>query len=67
MSNLNHRGPDNLGPKTGMKLGKCRKTKSDTVEDSEIRQCRKGRIKKSHCNWLERLYHEENCCSHNSK
>ncbi len=32
MPNFNHNGPENLGPKTGMKLGKCRKTKSDTIE-----------------------------------
>ncbi len=48
MPNFNHNGPENLGPKTGMRLGKCRKTKSDTIEHSENRPFGKGRRKK--CN-----------------
>ena len=42
MSNLNHKGPDNLGPKTGKQLGNCRKKASDTHLYSENRPCRKG-------------------------
>lgn len=48
MPNFDHKGPENLGPKTGMKLGKCRKTKSDTLEYPENRPFGKGRRKK--CN-----------------
>lgn len=48
MSNFNHKGPENLGPKTGMKLGKCRKTESDSNEIPKNRPFRKGRRKK--CN-----------------
>jgi len=29
MSNLNHNGPDNLGSKTGRKLGTCQKTEEE--------------------------------------
>jgi len=29
MPNFDNKGPEGLGPKTGMKLGKCRKTNSD--------------------------------------
>ena len=46
MPNLNHKGPENLVPKTGMKLGKCRKTKSDDNEYPENRPFGKGRRKK---------------------
>jgi len=48
MPNFDNTGPENLGPKTGMKLGKCRKTKSDDNEYPENRPFRKGRRKK--CN-----------------
>lgn len=47
MSNLNHKGPENLGPKTGMKLGTCRKTKLDTIAMPNNRPFCKGRRKKS--------------------
>ena len=43
MPNLNRKGPQGLGPKTGMKLGKCRKTKSDVDEVPTNRPFRKGR------------------------
>ncbi|WP_408611501.1 DUF5320 family protein [Flavivirga abyssicola] len=46
MPNLDHKGPENLGPKTGMKLGKCRKTKSDNIEYPEHRPFGKRRRKK---------------------
>lgn len=55
MSNFNHRGPENLGPKTGMKLGTCRKTKSDTNEYPENRPFRKGRRKKCDNNKIIKL------------
>tara|TARA_R110002049_G_scaffold326_4_gene1765 strand:- start:5055 stop:5612 length:558 start_codon:yes stop_codon:yes gene_type:complete len=48
MPHFNHKGPESLGPKTGMKLGTCRKTKSDTYSYPENRPFRKGRRKK--CN-----------------
>jgi hypothetical protein len=48
MPNFDHKGPENLGPKTGMKLGKCRKTKSDANTYPENRPFGKGRRKK--CN-----------------
>lgn len=35
MSNLDHRGPDGLGPKTGKKLGRCRKTEVEKKEMQE--------------------------------
>ena len=47
MSNLDHKGPEGLGPKTGMKLGKCRKSKLDTIDNSINRPFRKGRRKKT--------------------
>lgn len=46
MPNFDNKGPEGLGPKTGMKLGKCRKTKSDNSEDQVNRPFRKGRRKK---------------------
>ncbi len=45
MPNLDHKGPEDLGPKTGKKLGTCRKTKSDTIEDSANEPCGTGRGK----------------------
>ncbi|MCL5130319.1 MULTISPECIES: DUF5320 family protein [unclassified Algibacter] len=47
MPNFDCKGPENLGPKTGMKLGKCRKTKLDDFEYPENRPFGKGRRKKS--------------------
>lgn len=40
MPNLNHKGPEGLGPKTGRKQGKCRKTEAEqegmfTSEDNQ--------------------------------
>ncbi|MFD1294376.1 DUF5320 domain-containing protein [Lutibacter holmesii] len=32
MPNFDHKGPGGLGPKTGNKLGKCRKTKDEQKE-----------------------------------
>jgi len=46
MPNFDNKGPEGLGPKTGMKLGKCRKTNSDLDAYPENRPFRKGRRKK---------------------
>ncbi|QVY64199.1 DUF5320 family protein [Polaribacter sp. Q13] len=46
MPNFDRKGPEDLGPKTGMKLGKCRKTKSDTDAFPINRPFGKGRRKK---------------------
>jgi len=35
MPNLDHKGPEGLGPKTGKKLGRCRKTESERKEKME--------------------------------
>ncbi|SDS02093.1 hypothetical protein SAMN05216503_1717 [Polaribacter sp. KT25b] len=43
MPNFDHKGPEGLGPKTGMQLGKCRKTKTDNNEDPINRPFKKGR------------------------
>jgi hypothetical protein len=32
MPNLDHNGPENEGPKTGRKLGKCHKTATEIAE-----------------------------------
>lgn len=45
MSNLNHKGPSNLGPKTGKKLGKCRKTDVEKKEIDEVYIYNKGTLK----------------------
>lgn len=55
MPNLDHKEPENLGPKTGMKLGKCRKTKSDIIEYPKNRPFGKGRRKKSNYSKVVRL------------
>ena len=47
MPNFDHKGPEGLGPKTGMKLGKCRKTKTDSVEKHIDRPFNNGRRKNS--------------------
>ena len=47
MPNFDRKGPEGLGPKTGMKLGKCRKTKSDATVNTENRPYGKGRRKKN--------------------
>jgi hypothetical protein len=46
MPNLDRKGPEGLGSKTGMKLGKCRKTKFDETEISTNRPFGKGRRKR---------------------
>ena len=46
MPNFNNKGPEGLVPKTGMKLGKCRKTKSDETETATNRPFGKGRRKR---------------------
>ena len=46
MPNLNGKGPEGLGPKTGMKLGKCKKTASDANTSSENRPYCNGRRNK---------------------
>ena len=46
MPNFDNNGPQGLGPKTGMKLGECRKNKSDVNQSTENRPFRKGRRKK---------------------
>ncbi|WP_298368087.1 DUF134 domain-containing protein [uncultured Lutibacter sp.] len=46
MPNLDHKGPDGLGPKSGRKLGKCRKTEAEKKEIVDL-GARKG---KQHCN-----------------
>jgi len=38
---MNHTGPEGKGPRTGRKLGRCRKPKDDTP-DSEEYQLGKG-------------------------
>ena len=38
---MNHTGPEGKGPRTGRKLGRCRKLKDDTP-DSEGHQLGKG-------------------------
>ena len=45
MPNLNHTGPEGKGPKTGRKLGKCRKTAEELAEMGEMG---KGQGKKRH-------------------
>ncbi len=36
MPHLDHKGPEGLGPKTGKKLGKCRKTETESKEIMEL-------------------------------
>lgn len=36
MPNLNHTGPENKGPKTGRKLGKCHKTEAELPGIGEL-------------------------------
>jgi len=47
MPNLDHKGPEGLGPKTGKKLGKCRKTEAERKEKMEsdnvkVKRCHNG-------------------------
>jgi hypothetical protein len=45
MPQLNHTGPEGKGPKTGRKLGKCRKTE---IEKSQMGELGKGMGKRRH-------------------
>ncbi len=45
MSHLNHKGPENAGPKTGRKLGDCKKTAEELKEMGELG---KGEEKRRH-------------------
>lgn len=36
MSNIDHKGPEGKGPKTGRKLGKCHKTESEIKEQGTL-------------------------------
>lgn len=45
MPNFDHKGPGSLGPKTGKKLGKCRKTETEKKEIEEIYFFSKGALK----------------------
>jgi hypothetical protein len=36
MPHLNHTGPEGRGPKTGRKLGKCRKTENEKNQMGEL-------------------------------
>jgi hypothetical protein len=36
MPNLNHMGPESEGPKTGRKLGKCKKSKDEMAQVGKI-------------------------------
>ncbi len=45
MPNMNHKGPDGNGPKTGRKLGLCRKTEQELTETGTLGQ---GEGKKRH-------------------
>lgn len=44
MPNLDHKGPGGLGPKTGKKLGQCRKTEAEKKKIEEIQFYRKGTL-----------------------
>ncbi|GAL90492.1 hypothetical protein JCM19538_257 [Jejuia pallidilutea] len=50
MPNLNHKGPENLGPKTGNKLWKCRKTKLDDINSLKTWPLCKRRLKNATIN-----------------
>ncbi|MFH1319417.1 MAG: DUF5320 family protein [Bacteroidota bacterium] len=45
MPHLDHTGPEDKGPKTGRKLGKCRKTETEL---KEIGKLGKGQGKRHH-------------------
>lgn len=45
MPHLDHKGPDGSGPKTGRKLGKCKKNET---EQTEIGKLGKGQGKRRH-------------------
>lgn len=36
MPHLDHTGPEGKGPKTGRKLGKCRKTESEQLQMGDL-------------------------------
>lgn len=45
MPHVNHKGPEDLGPKTGRKLGKC---KVNEIEKSEMGEIGKGQGLRRH-------------------
>ena len=45
MPNLNSKGPENLGPKTGRKIGYCQKNEG---EEKEMGEFGKGQGKRRH-------------------
>ena len=55
MPQFDHTGPEGLGPKTGMKLGECRKSKSNINTPPANRPYCKGRRKKTEYDKIERL------------
>ncbi|WP_299781584.1 DUF5320 domain-containing protein [uncultured Formosa sp.] len=55
MPNFDHKGPEGLGPKTGMKLGRCRKLASDTNTFTTNRPFCNGRRKKTNQDKVVRL------------
>lgn len=61
MPNLNHNGPSNQGPKTGKKLGKCRKTELEKKEIEEICVYNKSMPRKSNES------NEKDSCTNNRK
>lgn len=36
MAHLNHKGPDESGPKTGRKLGTCKKNESEKTKKANL-------------------------------
>lgn len=55
MPNCNRRGPENLGPKTGVKLGKCKKSDDEKFKYPENRPFSQCRRKKSNCTLITQL------------
>ena len=47
MSNLNHKGPENLGPRTGKQLGNCKNKTSDGLLHPENKSCGKRRRRRN--------------------
>ena len=54
MPNLDHKGPGGLGPKTGKKLGKCRKNVIERKKIEEIYLFKKDAI--TNLNTIEKLH-----------
>ena len=55
MPNFDHTGPEGLGPKTGMKLGRCKMSASDANTFTDKRPFCNGRRKKTNQDKVERL------------